>query len=138
MLQWNGMKLGVIIDRTPKCHPEMAGEGIEYTWGCSKLFYRRLPILEKKKKEKFISSVRKSLNTENVLTIDRVRRFARKARTYIVNYNILDNKLKVKSSQKTFDLIEGMRKQHKTHRSVFDFVYKYINNSLKEEKTASI
>jgi hypothetical protein len=34
LLQYHGRQLGVIIDRTPKCHPEMAGEGIEYNWGC--------------------------------------------------------------------------------------------------------
>jgi hypothetical protein len=29
LLQYYGQKLGVQVDRTPKCHPEMAGEGIE-------------------------------------------------------------------------------------------------------------
>jgi len=42
LLQYHGRQLGVIIDRTPKCHPEMAGEGIEYNCGCAKGFYRRL------------------------------------------------------------------------------------------------
>ena len=28
LLQFHGNKLGVVIDRTPKCHPEIAGEGI--------------------------------------------------------------------------------------------------------------
>mmetsp|Transcript_8912 Transcript_8912/g.25093 ORF Transcript_8912/g.25093 Transcript_8912/m.25093 type:complete len:228 (-) Transcript_8912:166-849(-) len=32
-----------ILDRTPKCHCEMAGEGIEYAWGCAKNYYRALP-----------------------------------------------------------------------------------------------
>jgi hypothetical protein len=32
LLQYYGQKLGVQVDRTPKCHPEMAGEGIEYLW----------------------------------------------------------------------------------------------------------
>jgi hypothetical protein len=36
LLQYHGRQLGVVIDRTPKCHPEMAGEGIEYNWGCAK------------------------------------------------------------------------------------------------------
>jgi hypothetical protein len=30
MLQHIGEKLGCFMDRTPKCHPEKAGEGIEY------------------------------------------------------------------------------------------------------------
>jgi hypothetical protein len=29
MLMVYGKQIGVTIDRTPKCHPEMAGEGIE-------------------------------------------------------------------------------------------------------------
>ena len=49
LLQYHGRQLGVIIDRSPKCHPETAGE---YNWGCVKGFYRRLPITEKRSKSK--------------------------------------------------------------------------------------
>jgi hypothetical protein len=27
------------VERTPKWHPEIAGEGIEYDWGCGKGVY---------------------------------------------------------------------------------------------------
>ena len=30
LLQYHGRLLGVIVDRTPKCHPEIAGKGVEY------------------------------------------------------------------------------------------------------------
>jgi len=43
LLQSMGTKMGVIIDRTPKCHCELAGEGIGYSWGCAKNKYRRKP-----------------------------------------------------------------------------------------------
>jgi len=43
LLQSMGTKMGVIIDRTPKCHCELAGEGIGYSWGCAKNEYRRKP-----------------------------------------------------------------------------------------------
>jgi hypothetical protein len=36
LLHYHGQLLGAVIDRTPKCHPEMVGEGIEYNWGCAK------------------------------------------------------------------------------------------------------
>jgi hypothetical protein len=36
LLQYHGRQLGVTIDRTLKCHPEMAGEGIEYNRGLCK------------------------------------------------------------------------------------------------------
>jgi hypothetical protein len=45
--------IGVMIDRTPKCHCELAGEGIEYTWGCAKNHYRRQPLKHKKRQGKF-------------------------------------------------------------------------------------
>jgi hypothetical protein len=52
MLQSMGTKMGILVDCTPKCHPELAGEGIEYSWGCSKNCYRKLPISEEKKRER--------------------------------------------------------------------------------------
>ena len=35
LLQYYARELGVESDRSPKCHPEIAGEGIEFDWGCS-------------------------------------------------------------------------------------------------------
>ena len=51
MLQAMGRSMGVIIDQSPKCHPELAGEGVEYSWGCAKNAYRHLALREKKKKD---------------------------------------------------------------------------------------
>ena len=31
LLQTNARKIGVLIDRTPKCHAEITGEGVKYT-----------------------------------------------------------------------------------------------------------
>jgi hypothetical protein len=31
--------MGVLVDRTPKCHCELAGEGIEYSWSCAKKIF---------------------------------------------------------------------------------------------------
>ena len=41
LLQFHGRQLGVRVDRTPKCHPELAGEGVEYAWGFAKNLYRQ-------------------------------------------------------------------------------------------------
>ena len=30
----------IIVEHTPKCHPKISGEGIEYSWGCAKNYYR--------------------------------------------------------------------------------------------------
>jgi hypothetical protein len=34
LLLSNGCKM-IIIDRMPKCHCELAGEGVEYSWACA-------------------------------------------------------------------------------------------------------
>ena len=49
LLQYRAEQLGVEIDCSPKYHPEIAGEGIEYVWGFSKGTYRRMPLGTKKK-----------------------------------------------------------------------------------------
>ena len=36
-LQLLAQELGVVVDTTPKYHAKLAGEGIEYSWGYSKL-----------------------------------------------------------------------------------------------------
>jgi hypothetical protein len=67
LLQYHGRLLGVKVEHTPKCHPEIAGEGIEYDWGCVKGVYCRLPTSQKKTKEKFCGSVRKCMDSTKVL-----------------------------------------------------------------------
>ena len=84
-LQWNGEKLGTIIDRAPKCLPELAGEGIEHCWVYSELFYRLLPLVSKKNKEKFNESARKSVSN-SLLTIERFIKLGKMARNCIVAY----------------------------------------------------
>jgi hypothetical protein len=44
MLQSVISSLGIDMDRSLKCHCEIAGEGIEYTWGCAKNYYHHPPI----------------------------------------------------------------------------------------------
>ena len=85
LLQYYGDQMGIIVDPTPKCHPELAGEGIEYAWGCAKGSYRRLPIKEKKSKQNFKKSVKKVL-LEEVLSTNRIRMFSRRARQYTLAY----------------------------------------------------
>jgi hypothetical protein len=57
LLQHHGGLLGVKVERILKHHPELAGEGVECDWGCSKNVYRRMPIAEKRTKKKFLESV---------------------------------------------------------------------------------
>ena len=144
LLQYHARLLKVKVVRTPKCHPEIAGEGIEYGWGCGKGFYRRLPLSAKKTKIKFRESVKKSLDMNNVLTIRRRRLFSKRVREYMVAYSILDNnnseqegvdnnnsddngKQEETKPQMTAYLIEKIVKQYKSHRSAADFDAGFIN-----------
>ncbi len=74
MLQSIGSTLGVTIDRTPKCHCKLAGEGIEYSWGCTKNAFWLMPLSTKRKKETSWETVRKCL-MQDVLTTERVGSF---------------------------------------------------------------
>jgi hypothetical protein len=86
--------MGVILDQTPKCHCKLAGEGIEYTWGCSKNYYQGLRLNDKKGKEKFKAAAAKFLDRE-ILTTKRVRKFSRRAHQYICAYYKMQRRGKV-------------------------------------------
>jgi hypothetical protein len=70
--------MGVIINQTPKCHCELAGEGVEYSWACAINEFHKNTIWQKKIKELFKNTVRECLSRE-VLTDARVRSFPKKA-----------------------------------------------------------
>ena len=44
------------LDRSPKCHCELAGEGIEYTWGCENNYDQGMTKAKNKGKDNFINS----------------------------------------------------------------------------------
>ena len=90
VLQYHGKTLGVIVDWSPKCHAEVAGEGIEYSWGCAKGKYRHLPLPDKRRKENFRNLVRQCMDTSKVLTIDRQRMFSKRARQYMLDYHSIE------------------------------------------------
>jgi len=124
-LQSLGSALGIIVDRTPKFHAELAGEGIEYSWGYSKGLYRGKPFSRKKKKESFKELVRECTNAE-ALNPERVRKFSARARAYIMTYHYFANQtVNVDQDEDNVGMefmdIEKMMKKFKTHRCAFDF-----------------
>jgi hypothetical protein len=70
-----GRKMGFLVDCTPKCHCELAGKGMKYSWGCAKNFYCRLPLQKKKTKENFKVAVRKCLS-KDVITKQGIHLFS--------------------------------------------------------------
>ena len=67
---------GHIPEMSPKCHPEVAGVGIEYSWGKQKQWFRReTDHVGKHLHQNIIASMKQC-------TLERVRKYARKAREY--------------------------------------------------------
>ena len=130
--------VSISVDRTPKCHPELAGEGIEYSWGAAKNYYRRLPLKDKKGKENFKNSVRSAMSREH-LTTDIIRKFSRRAREYIVAYKLL--KCQLDEEEADTDLvtnisskkIEDMKSLFKAHRCAADFDAGFIKMTCKHK-----
>ena len=65
---------------SPNLHPEVAGVGIEYSWGISKLKYRR--ELNDEVQKHLHRNIVAFMCPETILMLSRVRRFARRTRDY--------------------------------------------------------
>ena len=103
---------GHILLLSPKFHPELAGVGIEYSWGMSKQKFRR-EINDEVPKHLHRNMVA-SMCTETILTVQRVRRFARRTRDYCRAYPALEKGGDIESK----DMIEKMKKICKAHRNI--------------------
>jgi hypothetical protein len=125
MLQLKAKEMGILMDRTPKCHCELAGEGIEYAWGCAKNHYRRQPLKDKRGKENFRQTVRKCFSRQ-IITTERVRLFSQRARAYILAYHKIRQE-QLTSATTNLDStaspvnVEKLLKRFKTHRCAMDF-----------------
>ena len=101
---------GHILIMSPKFSPEVAGVGVEFTFARSKTMFRRehndhVPA-------HLLENVLKSMSPE-VITLDLVRKFARRARDYMRAYAAPD-------APSSHVFIERMTKKIKTHRSILD------------------
>ena len=108
---------------TPKCHPEIAGRGVEYAWGYSKLRFR----------QDFNDAIASNLKgnvikllDQQVLTLNRLRKFARKAREYKLTYSLLFHLSDENDGSAGKDDIEHITKVFKAHRSAMDSDYAFI------------
>ena len=135
LLQYHSRLLGVKAIRSTKCHCEIAGEGIEYAWGAAKLWYRKQPLSQKRTKESFLNLVQTALS-DVVLSKQRVRQFARRARNYMLAYRALDSN-RDEINENGLELSETMikkcvkvLKQKKSHRAAFDFDRGFIEKVL--------
>ena len=128
LLQTMGEEIGhargltIIVDRSAKCHPETAGEGIEYTWAHSKIYQRNKPFTERRSISQFKDNLRLSLSTDAGANLNRsrIRRFAARARDYIAAYYLLDNKNDDVSTRLSKKDIDKMCKVYRCHRNIQD------------------
>lgn len=124
---------GHILIMSPKCHPELAGMGIEYSWGKAKLEFRRRTNDENPKKLE--KNMLKALSTEAILTLQRIRRFARRTRDYRRTYALLGgveadiDELKRKHDAEGYKLIEKMVATCKAHRNIVDMEVTFLSTA---------
>jgi hypothetical protein len=147
-LQWLARNIGALIVHTPKFHCKMAGEGIEYSWACSKSDFRRQPIQERKGIQNFHAMVQRSTSSD-VITREKVVKFSCHSRSYICTYFHLDQ-IKEQQQQPVhaaaevpssndqphlFKDIERLQKKFRTHRRcVMDFDKEFVKGIMKEER----
>jgi transposase len=136
LVQHCGKAMGITVDRTPKCHAELAGEGIEYSWGFSKQRFCKNPIALRRKKNDFLGLVKKCLDREESLTNKLVRKFSRRARAYMVAYYTVHfssdsehQELENEEQASVVVKVERLMKHYKSHRSATDFETKFIDIS---------
>jgi hypothetical protein len=110
---------GDVLLMSVKGHPEIAGKGIEYSWGCSKKYFRKINDC---KPTSLHENIKKSMS-ENNLPLSRVRKFARKAREFARLYYECRGTCIVESHA----AVEGMYKKRKTHRSALDMFSNFVD-----------
>ena len=110
---------GHILLMCVKGHPELAGVGIENSWGKSAMKFRRDNDCVARN---LVKNVLASLQVTN-LPLLTVRKFARKTREYMRAYKA------DAAETESHWLVEKLRRIFKCHRSSLDFDYKFIRDS---------
>ena len=137
LLQYYGRMRGIQVVRTPKCHPELAGEGIEYVWGAAKLYYRNASLSLKRTKEGFEELVQKCTDSSDngILNRELVRKCAARARRYMLAYLAISAAQEGENNDETkvtYSLIEKCVKMFKAHRSAADFDNAFIKSIVQQ------
>ena len=120
--------IGVSVEMSPKCHPELAGQGIEYVWGKAKKYFRALrsAIPGSLSEEAFDQLVTKSLRggpndptSDAPLQLESVLKFSRKAHFYRMAYYSLSghaDTIRLKDIEESVRTLQSST--YKEHRGV--------------------
>ena len=108
---------GHILRMCVKGHPELAGVGIEYSWGQAKLVFRR------EQNDRVSGHLHRNIvlsfsRDEKRLPVARVRKYARKSRAYRRAYR--------DGVSNSLADVEKLVATRKAHRSALDFDWKFI------------
>jgi transposase len=124
-------KVNIEMLFTPKFHCELAGEGIEYSWGAAKRLYQRLPLIKKKSFQLFKKSVEECLKKVN---IDMCRRFSGKSRGYMQTYQhqYLERIEGRETGTESHENNEKIHKIYRSHRDALTFDESFIVRVMKD------
>ena len=117
---------GHILMMSPKGHPELAGCGIEYSWGKSKYAWRRKPV-EERKTVNMMQGLMNLFCDEGTLGVTRIRKFARKCRDYRRGYLKLAEGTELRPRERRE--IEAAVKLQKSHRSILSQQTAYLKRA---------
>jgi hypothetical protein len=128
--EWSAFKKivhdrGHILRTSPKGHPELAGVGVEYGWGGSKLVYRRTNDCVAKNLHTNI------VNSFLVLTLARTRKYARRARAYRSAYRKISELGTTDEDRAgSFQEVEKFVALSKIHRCILNQETRFLRLSL--------
>jgi len=108
----------IIVDMSPKCHPEIAGLGIEYCWAVAKTLFRNENDFLHRTLSKRVQ------DALNAITLEVIWKCARRARDYMRGYRVLGGGELPKKE------IEEQAKEQKRHRDVLNFSSAWIRSLL--------
>ena len=122
MLEQMMVDRGHMLLKSPKCHPELAGCGIEYSWGKIKWEFRR--HTNDGVADHLHDNIVKAM--ERGMTLERSWKFERRTRDYRRSY------LEFTASGKdiTHKGLEDMRKSYSTHRNIAEIERVFIGSVI--------
>ena len=152
LLQFRASQLRVTVECSPKFHPKIAGEGVEFCWALGKNTYRMHGVEEKRTKSKYLQLVKECTCSETVITKEEVRKFGRRTRRYMLAYYALEQAKACKDAADQQDndgidsdlinlpemssalvekIIKVYKKPHKAHRNILDSEKSFLNAAAK-------
>jgi hypothetical protein len=115
---------GYIVLVSPKCHPELAGVGVEYVWGYTKKGFRRDNLDQDGKQ--FVPLILKNLS-DDYITLSLLRKFARRTRVYDNVYSDIDAGILGEEGM-VYSELESTVKVYKSHRCIEEIEREFLNN----------